>query len=194
MDLSCSLFPVFLLHHIKCTCCPFWFSSFWPLPLVFTLEADHLPIYYTEPVSSKKLHPPDWTRVTHNDILSCTVLLSPSISLSYHLILWTAQSLIVPHILMLWIPMALNSSQLCFPVLLNVFPLVLSLSLTEGWLVEVTLSLDWNSNLHFIIRSGWKPAAHLQGFSLKSRRALKRDISMLFVGCDIGKMLCSKRS
>ena len=77
-----------------------------------------------------------------DDVLTNTVLWSLSVSLSYHLILWTAQSLIVPHIIMLWIPMALNSSQLCFPVLLNVFPLVLSLSLTEGWLVGVTLSLD----------------------------------------------------
>ena len=37
-------------------------------PLLFTLEADHLPVNYTEPVSSKKLHRIDWTRVTHTNI------------------------------------------------------------------------------------------------------------------------------
>ena len=49
-------------------------------PLLFTLEANNLPVNYTEPVSSKKLHRIDWTRVTHNNIDKYCSLVSQRIS------------------------------------------------------------------------------------------------------------------
>ena len=66
----------------------------------------------------------------------------PNVSLLYNLTLWIAQSLIVPRIIVFWIPMVHTLFLLCFLVLLNVFQLVLSLLLTEDWLVGISLSLD----------------------------------------------------
>ena len=61
--------------------------------------------------------------------------------------------------------------------------------------------VGWNQSVARLKQSSvfwyriWEEAAaHIQGFSLKSRKVLKGDISMLFAGCCVGKMLCFKRS
>ena len=49
-------------------------------PLLFSIEADHLPVKSTEPLSTKKLYRLDWTRVTRNDIDKYCSLVSQRIS------------------------------------------------------------------------------------------------------------------
>ena len=49
-------------------------------PLLFSIEADHLPVKSTEPLSTKKLYRRDWTRVTRNDIDKYCSLVSQRIS------------------------------------------------------------------------------------------------------------------
>ena len=49
-------------------------------PLLFSIEADHLPVKSTEPLSTTKLYRLDWTRVTHNDIDKYCSLVSQRIS------------------------------------------------------------------------------------------------------------------
>ena len=162
-------------------------------PLLFSIEVDHLPVKSTEPLSTKKLYRLDWTRVTRNDIDKYCSLVSQRISSlqsdivdcsvpdcsSHHSILDSYGSHLVSTLL--------SSALECFPTR----PFSTSHRRLVGWNQSVT---RLKQSSVFGIRSGRKLAAHVQGFSLKSRKVLNGDISMLSIGCCVGKMLCFKRS